>query len=362
MNYRLNEIMGVTTYEADKTEVINIDQADPISELIIALTVNCTGMGNRVLHETACLKKIELMDGSKPLVSLSGLQAEAIDWYSHKAFRHANWNVAINDNSMLRYIGINFGRWLWDEKYAFDPKRFTNPQLKLTIDVNAGGDTATSDTLAVYANSFDKKVISPAGFLGCVNVADKPLAVSSHIYYDLPVDQTLRRLFYRAQRAGKEPNQMVWGLRLGENGYKVVVFDLYTDEITAMTLADYPRVTEEYLFTIAPANRYLMVAPSAKVMATGTPWSTSAATRNIALYDGDGGRLKTIASLDTQAQIAVAGIYPHCLFCVPFGDLKDDNDWYKMEGISKLQLDVLTTAGALTTDTGELVVEEVIPY
>ena len=29
--YRLNEIFGKSTYTADKTEVINIDQSDPVA-------------------------------------------------------------------------------------------------------------------------------------------------------------------------------------------------------------------------------------------------------------------------------------------------------------------------------------------
>ncbi len=362
MKYRLNEIMGKTTYTADKTEVINLDQSDPISELIIDLGVNNTANGSMTLHPTACLTKIELMDGSRPLVSLSGLQAEAIDWYTHKAFRPANWNMAITDNSMRRYIGINFGRWLWDEKYAFDPKRYTNPQLKLTLDINAGGLTATSDTLRVLAASFDKKAISPVGFMSCVGVADKPLGASSHIYYDLPVDKALRRLFYRVQKAGTEPDQLAVNFRLGENGYKIIPFDLSTDAILSQIMAEYPRVFEEYLYTIGTTNRYLMVAPSSKVMAWANSWSESVAANNISLYDGDGGRLKTIASLNVNAQIGVRGVYPHCMFAIPFGDLKDDRDWYEMEGITKLQLDVTCASGAAATDTGELIVEKVEPY
>ncbi len=362
MKYRLNEIMGKTTYTADKTEVINIDQADPISELIIALTVNASAAGSMTLHPTACLSKIELMDGSKPLVSLKGLQAEAIDWYTHKAFRPGNYNIALNGNSMVRYIGINFGRYLWDPQYAFDPKKYTNPQLKLTLDINGGGLTATSDTLAVFANSFDRKAISPVGFMSCIDVADKPLAASGHIYYDLPVDLALRRMFYRVQQAGLEPNQMITNLRLGENGYKTIPFDLSTEDIVAMIAAEYPEVAEEYFFATTTSNRYLMITPSSRVTAWGTPWGATAIANSLTLYDGDGGRLKTIDSTGVNAMIGVKGQHPHCMWQIPFGDLKDPTDWYEMEGLTKLQLDVTTASGAAATDIGELVVEQVVRY
>ncbi len=362
MKYRVNTIKAQETFSADKTEVINIDQADPISELMIAAQFYQSAAGSMTLHPVACITKIELVDGSTPLVSLTGLQAEALDWYSHKNFRPGNWNAALAGNYLVRYIGINFGRWLWDEKYAFDPKKFTNPQLKVTMDINGGGLTGTYVKLQVIANSFDAKQVSPVGFLSARDVADKALGASSHIYYDLPTDETIRRLLIRAQTVGTEPNQLITNFKLGENGYKTIPFDISTEDLTAMLLAKYGRVKEEYLFVPTTSNRYLMIAPSSKVMATGNPWGTTAATNDITLYDGDGGRLKTILTTACNAQIKVDGCHPHCMWCIPFGQEDKDDDWYDMDRITKLQLDVTCASGAASTDTGEVMVETVHKY
>lgn len=360
--YRQNTIMAQTTYSADATEVINIDQSDPISELMVAAQFYQSAAGSMTLHPVAAITKIELVSGSTPLVSLKGLQAEAIDWYTHRDFRPGNWNAALAGNYLVRYIGLNFGRYLWDEKYAFDPKMFKNPQLKISLDLDGGGLTQTYVKLQILANSFDKKQISPMGFLSARDIADKALAASSHIYYDLPVDETIRRIFYRAQTAGTEPNQLVSNFKLGENGYKIIPFDLSTEDLAAMLLARYGRVREEYLFVPTSSNRYLMIAPSSKVMATGNPWATTAVTNDITLYDGDGGRLKTIISSSGNSQIKVVGCHPHCMWCLPMGQEEKDDDWYEMEGISKLQLDVTTTSSGASTDTGECVVETVHRY
>ncbi len=362
MKYRVNTIFAQSTYSADKVEVINIDQKDPISELMIAAQLYQSAAGSMTLHPVAAIKKIELVDGSDVLVSLSGLQAEAIDWYSHKGFRPGNWNAALAGNYMVRYIGINFGRYLWDEKYAFDPKKYSNPQLKVTMDIDGGGLTQTYVKLQIIANSFDAKAISPVGFLSPVEVASKALAASSHVYYDLPTDLAIRRLFIRCQTAGTEPNQLLNNFKLGENGYKTVPFDMSTEDLTAMLLAKYGRVMEEYLFVPTTSNRYLMIAPSSKVMATGNPWGTTAATNDITLYDGDGGRLKTILTTACNAQIKVVGCHPHCMWCLPFGDESKDDDWYEMTDINKLQLDVTATSGAASTDFGEVMVEQVKKY
>lgn len=360
--YRVNTIKAQETFSTDKTEVINIDQADPISELMIAAQFYQSAAGSMTYHPVYSITKIELVDGSKPLVSLTGLQAEAIDWYSHKQFRPGNWNMGMQTNYMVRYIGINFGRYLWDEKYAFDPKRFSNPQLKVTMDIDGGGLTQTYIKLMVIANSFDAKKVSPAGFLSARDVADKALAASSHIYYDLPVDETIRRMFYRSQTVGTEPNQHVSNFKLGENGYKTIPFDQSTEDLTAMLLAKYGRVEEDYLFQVTTSNRYLVHAPTSKVMMQASIWAETAATNSITLYDGDGGRMETIASAACDAAIHVSGCHPHGMWCIPFGQEEKDDDWYELEGISKLQLDVTTGSGALSTDTGELIVETVNKY
>ncbi len=362
MKYRVNTIKAQETYSADKTEVINLDQKDPISELMIAAQFYQSAAGSMTLHPVACITKIELVDGSTPLVSLSGLQAEAIDWYSHKKMRPGNSNIALAGNYVVRYIGINFGRWLWDEKYAFDPTKFANPQLKVTMDINAGGLTGTYVKLQIIGNSFDAKSISPVGFLSARDVADRALGASSHIYYDLPTDETLRRLFFRAQTAGTEPNQLITNFKLGENGYKTIPFNESTEDLTAMLLARYGRVSEDYIFGITSSNRYLMIVPSSKVHMSATPWATTAITNSIALYDGDGGRLKTINTSGDQASISVVGCHPHCMWAIPFGQEDKDDDWYDLKSIPKLQLDVTCASGAASTDTGECIVETVHPY
>ena len=164
MKYRLAQLFAQKSYTADATETIDIDVADPISQLIIELGVVNVGSVAPTAHAIACLTKVELVDGSDVLFSLSGYEAEAADIY-HNGMLRANYNPYLDGMECQRFVGINFGRKLWDPMLAFDPKQFRNPQLKLTLDINAGGNAPVTNKLRVWANLFDEKVISPQGFL-----------------------------------------------------------------------------------------------------------------------------------------------------------------------------------------------------
>ncbi|MDP2366526.1 MAG: hypothetical protein Q8M94_22455, partial [Ignavibacteria bacterium] len=148
MNHRLSTILPRSTYNADKTEIIELDMADPVSQIIVELAV--TGVGDvATAHAIACLTKIEIVDGSEVLFSLSGYEAEAVD-INHNGGMRSNWNPYLTGNDVQRFIGINFGRFLWDPLLAFDPKKFRNPQLKLTLDIDAGGNASNSNKLQVW--------------------------------------------------------------------------------------------------------------------------------------------------------------------------------------------------------------------
>ena len=98
MNYRLATIQAVKSYTADVTEIIDLDMVDPISQLLIQLDVVNVG-DTPTAHAIACLTKIELIDGSDVLFSLSGYEAEAVDIYHNKRMR-SNFNMYLTGNSV----------------------------------------------------------------------------------------------------------------------------------------------------------------------------------------------------------------------------------------------------------------------
>ena len=156
MHYRLSTIHPEKAYSSDITEIIEVNVADPISVIIFKLKIGNTASAAPTAHALECLQKIELLDGSDVLFSLTGKQADALDYY-HNGIQRSNWNAYLNGMDTERYIGINFGRYLWDPILALDPKKFRNLQLKFTLDIDAGGCAPDENSVAIWAGLFDKR-------------------------------------------------------------------------------------------------------------------------------------------------------------------------------------------------------------
>jgi len=111
-------------------------------------------------------------------------------------------------------------------------------------------------------------------------------------------------------------------------------------------MARWPQVQESYFFADAATQRYLMIAPTTQVTAWATEWAEAAGGHDHSLYDGDGGRLKVIASAGgDNLMVGVQGWLPHGVHCTPFGDQDDIDDWYDVRTIKSLKAD-LTHAAA----------------
>ena len=275
MNYRLATLLASTDYSADKTETIDINVADPISEIVIRYSPYNNGTAAGTAHPIACLTKIELVDGSDVLFSLNGHQAQALDIY-HTGKQRSPWFHYLDNNYTDQIVGINFGRYLWDPDYAFDPKQFNNPQLKISIDLDAGGVAPDAGQLEVWAQLFDDKKIEPTGLLIAKEIVNYTMADSAHEYIDLPVDYTYRKMLVRAQRYGTEPNQQIDNIKLSEDQDKRVVFN-HDHSTLVRTLGNAgPMIVEHVIFGVATSSRNFYCTPSTRVNGVIQTWAAAA--------------------------------------------------------------------------------------
>jgi hypothetical protein len=358
MNYRLSKFFAKKTYTSDTTEVIDINIVDPISEIVIEVDTTHTTV-ELTAHPMAGITKIEIVDGSDVLYSLSGYEAEALDWYNNGGKFRANYNWMLYPGGCQRFIGLHFGRYLYDNELAFDPTRFTNPQLRITVDVGAGGGASSAVALTCWAALFDQKSTALKGFLMSKEIKSYTVASTVHEYTDLPTDYPYRAIYLRAFVAGTEPNQCVSNFKLSEDQDKRIPYDHNVTDIERVIASMYPDVEEHYYWVMNTNSRYLYVAPSSRVSAFADRWNDAAAAFDAALYDGDGGRLKAIMNAGTHnVQILVKGATPHCVYEIPCGLRNDIGDWWDVRGIGNLRADIT----GLATSTAYLFLQQLRPY
>jgi len=356
MNYRTAKLLAETNYTAAATKTIEINVKDPISRIIIAWRVTKGGNGmDSYPHND--ISKIELVDGSEVLHSLSGGENQAVCIYNRKA-RTMNHGQHIDGSSEYSTYGIDFGRFLNDPLYAFDPRRFNNPQLKITHNHAVSDTGASSGNLEVWAQMFDEKMISPVGFLSTRQIKDFTVsAAAAYDYIDLPIDYPLRGLFIQGYATGVEPWYQVIEARLNEDGDKRIPFN--------WDLEDYHRIRkgwevpiQEQVIGIASAGGLdFYVTPTDYWAILAGITHNNAIDLEIAAASMKGGKVTLKSASASQFGCMATGWLPNHMFHFPFGDQQDPEDWYDVTKLGNLELRVKTgtaTSGNIRTSVQQV--------
>ena len=358
MNYRNYKFLARTAALTNGVLVHDINMQDPISEIIIGMDVTNSAQ-DQTAHPVAAITKIELVDGSDVLFSLDGYEAEALDWYNNGGQFRSNYNIALNGSNMCRFIGIHFGRYLWDPEYAFDPKQFNNPQLRISYNSALGANAGSAVYFTMWANMFDEAVPAVKGFLMTKEIKQYTMANNTHEYTDMPLDHPYRSIYFRPFLQGTEPGQAVKNIKLTEDQDKKVPFNLGGADLLRTLCAQYPAVDETYYFMInAAATRYLYHAATARVTGVAAEWRLGAPTRYYGLFAGDGGRTACRANGTVNSQVHIKGYVPHCVYELSCGVKSDPATYYDVTRLGSLKLDIEGEAAA----QGYIFVEQVRNY
>lgn len=344
MNYRTAKLLAETNYTAAATKTIPITVSDIISRIIIAWRVTRAGEGmNSYPH--ADISKIELIDGSERLHSLSGGENQAVCIYDRKVGT-MNHGQHVASNSEYSTYGIDFGRFLNDPLYAFDPARFENPQLQITFNHAICDTGASSGNLEVWAQMFDERQVQPVGFLSTRQIKDFSISAAGvYDYIDLPTDHPIRSLFIQGYASGYEPWYQVIEARLNEDGEKRIPFDWDLEDYhRARKGWDHP-IQEQCIGQATTSDLVWYVTPTDYYVIPLFGHIEYDATVHVEDY-AKGGKL-TVQSEQAYTTFLglVHGWLPNHMFYFPFGDPQDPEDWYDVTRLGSLQLRVKTGTG-----------------
>jgi len=309
------------------TKTIDITLADIISRIQVKFNAINTDVVPTAVHATQ-ISKVELVDGSDVLFSLSGKEIEAkmfYDYHCGPSYEREFRNGV--DNYLL--LDILFGRKLWDKELAFDPKKFKNPQLKITHNKALGGSTPNAATLEVFADVFDEKPVSPIGWIMSKEVYSFTSAASAaYEYIDLPLDHMIKRIMLQTYKADAWWENLVSNVKISEDNDKKVPLDHAGGDLVSMVKAIYGHYQEllvnfnrggvqtEYITPTESANFQISALLSA-----AADWIATVAERTGGYQDVNSNATRLFRAL-------VSGYIPHGCLPLDFGDPMDLNDWY----------------------------------
>jgi hypothetical protein len=349
-----------TTIQANKafgtagTETIPIYIKDPISRILIpfGLTV---GAGARLAHISSVFSKIEIVDGSDVLMSLTGRQIDGIAHMDAIASSATFSSNNINSEDWGNLV-IDFGRYLYDKVLAFDPSKFMNPQLKITYATATPQAAATAVEFAVLAYIMEGLSANPMGFLMKKEAKSWTAAASNWEYTQLARDYIYRRLWIQgltdAIGVGAHWSRAV----LQEENYKRVPIDSLVDDQVADNAHRYGLITEGCGGRLSVITYPVFAAPC---YGSSLSAKCTAATSAMAAVSMDGGeyRVATSGGSDNWSGLAV-GHCPHGLVVFDLGPKDIIEDWYDPRPLGSLQLEIYG-AGAYTI---HLVTEQLRTY
>lgn len=358
MNHRLAAIVSEETIIPAKTKVIELDMQDIVSriQINVELEMDGTALGDNL---AAVLSNIEIVDGSEVLFSMSGKECQALDYYQTGVMPY----VAITDydnNDAIITFNINFGRWLWDEKLAFDPTKFNNPQLKITHNYQACGGTPSAARMEVRAYMFDEKKITPDGFLLSKEHYQFTSGVNN-TYHDieLPTDHVTRRYMVVGRANGYHVNDVVREIRLSEDNLKRIPYDTSIWQLLKSLRSEYPRIQEYGHFLFSTSPKAIFASPTSNIVFKGTGETPGNAAVQVSIPARMPLSIDAVVAELGAAEIS--GYDPHYSFVIALGQKDLIEDWYDVTKVGSLKLRVRAgSAGVL--GTVEIVTEQLKPY
>jgi len=322
-------------------------------DVIYEATNGSTSNQGHPIHKD--VSKIEVIDGSESLWSLSMVQAQALDFYMDGKMPPMEIDER-GGQTQLEMARILFGRWLGDREYAFDPEKFDNPVLRciheLTISSTAGFASG-SGKLTVIAHIFEDERVSPKGYLRAIEVKSFTSEASGDEETELPQDLKIRMLLIRAYESGVAWDTDITNVKVDMGYGKKTPWDIRAVDLKRMNIERFGLATiSQILYRTDGDSPELFLAYPEVVnvnavndMSIASYDAISADTITLQVLDLSTSPSIAKATADRRIDCIAQGAFPHHVACIPFGEMDKPETWLDPKAIKPVRV-ILTQGGA----------------
>jgi len=367
VKYRNVELYYEQTLDDVGTKIIDLRTSDPISAIRLDFKGTNYTDHNKDNRLNDVITKIELVDGSDQLLSLSLKEAQALEFRRTGKMPFMRPGELASGGQEEQCL-ILFGRALWDPEIWLDLSKFKNPQLKITTNIAAvraagaagflsGSLKVTIDLLIIQAGA------SPAThFMMAKNIYGYTSSVSGDEHIDMPVDYPYVGLMVRAFLAGNDVDENISELKIDCDAGKYIPIDKHVKDIYKAEEQDLGPVMLKYWIyrknndvVTHDLNHdpVISLLPTAynRVFGCGYSWSS-----RFSLYLLD--NVGAAVAAEEQLLLTVHGSCLHSTIHLPFGLRADPATYFDPTAFGDIDL-VLTQAAASAVS---VVLEQLRPY
>lgn len=331
------------------THIEDINLKDPIMDFYIRMYATNGATSNVENSIIDVLDSIQLIDGSDILWGLDSEEILANQFYHYKE----STDMGIDERpdvvqATVYKIPLGIGRM--HPNVAFDPTRFSNPQLVLAWDLaniraaGADGFVTTSLAVDIMADVIDEAPVRPSGYLMTKEITEYVATASAEARVELPVDYAYRTLYVRSYLAAKCPVASINKVEHSINEEKYRPFDIFADDWLEWLKEWYGmwHMSAWYFLAITGTetrNPYLRgnLGVSLEAMTAATDIIlTSLANCEINMTGANAAADHIHASVD--------GALPFGTWAWPYGDPETPEEWLQFEYTDKSRLKILSEA------------------
>ena len=342
MAYRVAQILASESIATAGTKTIEINDTMPISRLTIRVK-GTNSSSTPTAHPAKMVTKIELIDGSDVLYSLSGVKAAGMNFIEEKQLPFSIVEYENNIECCQTYH-LNFGRYLMDKEYALDPKRFSNLQLKITHNKALGGSAPDAGTLAVFAHIFDKGGVTPKGFMMTKEQREYTLSASAREVTELARDYPYRFIVIQTYVTEVAFNTNISNIKLTvNNDERLLVNDITASELLKV-MGWHDKVEEDFagLGTGSAVDHFVASTYENYAVAIGR----SASQTTLIVSQPAGPRIEVTNDSSESFQAHANGYAPFGCMNIATGDEMDPTDWIDPRQMRSFQLDIKAGSSA----------------
>lgn len=355
---RITTILAAESAATAGTKTLDLNIANPISQIIVQIKATNTD-NTPEAHGAKMISKIEIVDGSDLLFSMSGVEAQAMGYYHNGVMPFNVNNYRINAMNIQTFT-LDFGRYLWDRELALDPRKFSNLQVKVTHNITNGGSSSTVGNLAVFAHVFNVGVTEPIGVLMCKELYSYSLASSALETINLPVDRPYRKLVIQSIASGKNPHEQYNKVTLTVDNDRAVL----VNNESVSNLIKYSNQNTPIVESIAGRGTGAAVDHFTSISYNGVIGigCVGSALSAVTSEEFHGGAVAILSNADEEFQASLSGCSPHGSLVLPFGRQESIADWLDTEKIGKLVLKLTAGSSVLGSSTCEITGQQLRLY
>jgi len=310
------------------------------------------------------LSKIQVVDGSFAIASLSGREAYASYCFCNGvgSFQDLSGGagVVITDE-----VPIMFGRFMNDREYYLDTSQLVNPQLSLTwantVSATAGIATGTT-SFSVIARVIEDGAVPYKGYLMRKEVLSWTTAASGDQHCTLPLDFPYMGIYVAALKTTISPDTIITNFKLSRNTDQFIDFNISGTQAYSKNVQDYGYFLQKFRPLVDTAATWL----GDLYYQTGAYFSRPGATAKSITTAVAAESVTTVATTGGTAdltELTLAGQAPGAAVYLPFhaGDPYNPpqpDDFLNPAGLGIL--DLIMTQGVVS-GAGTVVVEQVHP-